>query len=681
MSLVWFGIINLFGQYWYPDALWFQLETYRMTSVFQYPNTYAALLIAVLLASSYYATHAKKRFWRLLHAFMLVPVFISFMLTYSRAALVIIPLAVLATLPFMKVAKQIMYIVYLAAAVVVSFAVLSPIETNAFSIAQKVLRFNEANQQIPPEKLASLWSSEPLTGWALLIGASVLLTLICFAMDRWIDPWLNARLESFSQRRISYLAAPAIMIVLAAAGAAVILSSSMVRDLLPSNLANRLENISFKQHSVLERATFYENGFSIAADHPVLGGGGGAWKALYQKYQTNPYTSNQAHSYFIQTLVETGYLGLLLHGAVFLLAFWLFIRNWIRHPDKRGSQLIYYIFAVSILLHSFIDFDMSYITIAAMVFFCLGSMVGTYDKELALPRFTLKRIPLDRVYPSVLALLMIGTGIFAYRTYASHLQFQKAQTMAAEQQPIEKLFVQLDKAINLSPANSQFKLVKADWMTQVYKQTQNADYITAAEKTLQEAQLHDAYSRQIVEAEYRTQVLTGNRAGAIAVTEKALPNFIWDITIYEMAIKQNAYLGLDEKNAGNSDYENKWNRARELEKEIKARIEQLKDLPKEQLQGRPFDLTTTIRQGLGLVLYHEQKYAEAVEMLKPSIGDKLTPENASEGSAEDAADTRAAVRYYLASLEKLGQKDDELKQKLIDADSNEENLLKELVAQ
>lgn len=679
--LVWFGIINLFGQHWYPDALWFQLGSYRMTSVFQYPNTYAALLIAVLLASTYYVTQAKKRIWKSVHAFMLVPVFISFMLTYSRAALVIIPVSILFTLPFFKVAKQIMYILYLAVTVIISFAVLSPIENKAFSIAQQVLRFNERGTQIPPEKLMSIWSSEPLAGWGLLIGASIVVTAICLIMARWVEPWMERRLASFSESRISYLAAPGIMLVLAVAGAALIFSSSAVRGLLPSNLADRLENISFNQHSVLERGTFYENGFKIASDYPLFGSGGGGWSSLYQKYQTNPYTSNQAHSYFIQTLVETGWVGLLLHAAFFLLVLWLFIRSWIRHPDKRGSQLVYYIFAVSILLHSFIDFDMSYITIAAIVFFSLGSMLGSYDRELDLSGFTLKRIPLNRIYPAALAIFSIGLGIFTYRTYASYVQFEKAQNMAAEQKSIDQLFVQLDKAIALSPANSQFQLVKADWLMQVYSQTKNADYLNQAEKTLQKAQLLDGYSRQIIQAEYNSKLASGNVAGAIAVSEDAIVKFPWDISVYEMGIRQYANLGLTEKNAGNPDFQNKWQRAQKLHQDIGAKMEELKNLPKEQLQGRSFELTTAIRQSIGLILYHTQKYSEALNMLKPSIGDSLTPINDTQAAAGQAADSRTAVRYYLASLQKLGQEDAGLKEKLIQADSNEQNLLKELLEQ
>ncbi|MCM3747654.1 O-antigen ligase family protein [Paenibacillus pasadenensis] len=678
--LVWFGILNLFGQYWYPDALWFQLETYRMTSVFQYPNTYAALLIAILLAAAYYTTHAKKRIWIGIHAFMLVPVFVSFMLTYSRAALVVIPLAVLLTMPFLKVSKQLMYVFHLFITVAISFAVLGTIESKAFSIAQKVLRFNDNGSQIPPEKLMPLFSSEALTGWGVLIGASVVSLLLILALHRWIEPWLETKLERFSKRKISYLAAPVSMIVLTVLGAVLILSSSAVRDLLPTNLSDRLENISFKQHSVLERGTFYENGLKIVADYPLFGTGGGGWQALYQKYQTNPYTSNQTHSYLMQVLVETGWIGLLLHLGFFVLAYWLFVRSWIRHPEKRGNQLIYFIFTVSILLHSLFDFDMSYISIAAIVFFCLGSMVGFYDKELELPKFTLKNQKLKHIYPAVLSLVIIVTGIFAYRFYASYIQFDKARTMAQQQATIDQIFPVLDKAISLSPSNTQYYLVKADWLTQVYKQTQNGDYLAQSNAVLQKAASHDPYDRQLIQEKYKNQLLGNNIPEAIKIVNDGLTKFPWDIRFYEMGIKQYADLGLQEKNSQTGTFQDQWNQAALLYKEILDRKEKLKLLPKEQLQGRPFDITTTGRQALAQIDYYSGRYAEAVEMLKPTLGDALVPQNEMEEVVAAAATSRSAIRYYLASLEKLGQNDPALKEKLVQADPNEEALLKELTA-
>lgn len=327
------------------------------------------------------------------------------------------------------------------------------------------------------------------------------------------------------------------------------------------------------------------------------------------------------------------------------------------------------------------DFDMSYVTIAAIVFFCLGSMIGVYnDKELALPIFTLKRVPLKRVYPIFLVLLTIVVGVVTFRSYSAQIQFDKATALAQQQRPIEEIFPQLDKAISLAPADTQFRLVKADWLSQVYSITKNSDYLDQWKTTLQQAQAHDHYDRQIVQAQYNNRLASGNYAEATAVLEEGINKFPWDITLYELAIKQYSADGLKDKQAHKQDYEISWNRARELYKEIVTKTEQLKNLPKEQLQGRRFDISTAVRQEIGLILYHSAQYQEAAELLKPALGEALTPAGENPEAIEAAAASRAAVRYYLASITKLGQSDPELQQSLIQADTNEAKELQALLA-
>ena len=80
-AIVIFGFLNLFGQHYYPNAIWFTSGQNRLASVFQYSNTYAGYLLALLLTALYYTVHVEKA-WRLLHAMMLVPIWVSLLLTF-----------------------------------------------------------------------------------------------------------------------------------------------------------------------------------------------------------------------------------------------------------------------------------------------------------------------------------------------------------------------------------------------------------------------------------------------------------------------------------------------------------------------------------------------------------------------------------------------------------------------
>ncbi|AJY74608.1 O-antigen ligase family protein [Paenibacillus beijingensis] len=661
--LVIFGLINLFGQIYTPDALWFTMGNYRLTSVFQYPNTYAAVLIAVLLVALYYTAHAVRYPWRFIHAFMLVPVLVSFMLTFSRAAIVIVPVVILILLPFFKLAKQLSYLVYLMLSTLVTFIILNQMESISTTIAQQV----QPVEGVKAAQSISLWSALPLKGWGVLLAASLVTALLSLAVAKWIEPWLERKLQKVSAMKSSAFLAPAALLIIVIVGAAIVLSSSAVRGLLPANIADRLENLNFRQHSVLERETFYRNGLKIAADHPLVGAGGGAWKALYQQYQTNPYTSNQAHSYPIQMLVEVGWLGLLVHAAFFAAVFFFYIRSYFRYPEKRGSHIIFFIFSISILLHSFIDFDMSYISISSLVFFCLGCMIGVYGRELKIEGLQFKRNALRLIFPSALTLLSILMMVVSYRQYASHVQFDKALAYAAEKRPLQELLVPLEKAISFAPANPHYSLVEADWMSQAFAQTGNAAYLDNGKKILDKAKLMSPYERQIILAEYRYYKDTQNYENAIASLEEGISKFPWDIDFYETTIQEYYDAGNREKPSNPDQSAAKWNRATELYNIIVERTEQLKALPPEQLQGRRFDVSPAVRLIIAQIQYANKDFSSAIETLNPAISDNLQEQS-----------NRVIVRYYLAALHATGKNDEDLQTKLIAADIQEKGLLEAL---
>ena len=100
---------------------------------------------------------------------MLVPIWLSLMLTYSRAALVFVPILILIILPFLRIGKQLLYLIYTVLAIVSSFVILSKVTVTADKIAKLL---DPASNQ---GKTLSLWDHLPLTGWSLVLGIAVLL--------------------------------------------------------------------------------------------------------------------------------------------------------------------------------------------------------------------------------------------------------------------------------------------------------------------------------------------------------------------------------------------------------------------------------------------------------------------------------------------------------------------------
>lgn len=663
-AVVIYGLMNLFGQAYFPNAMWEAAElSFRMTSIFQYSNTYAGFLTALFLAGLFLIIHTKQWQWRFVHAFMLVPIWISFMLTYSRAALLVVPVLVLVILPFLRISKQFSYLIYMFLAIVSSFAILSNITIVADKIATTLDFASESGNTF------SIWNEQPLIGWGLLLGTSLIVAAAIVFIHPKLLQWLDKKTAAFKTSKWSFIAVPAIFIVIGTLAAALILSSSGIRSLLPASIADRITNINFQQHSVLERMTFYKDALKVSADYPLIGAGGGAWTVLYEEYQNNPYSSRQAHSYFFQVLVEIGWIGLILLVAFLLTVYYLFIRAYFKNPELRGGHLFFFILSISILTHSIIDFDMSYGYLACIVFLSLGAMIATYHEKLRinslLPLINKKwRI----VYPIVLSVLAIVLLPWVYREYNANLSFRQAMHLAVdEQKALDQILPSIDQAINNSPDHPDFTLKKINWMNQAYQQTGDNTFRQEIKKLMDQLKHFEPYNRFLLLEEYNYYKSENNSEKVLHIVDEGIVKFQWDINFYEAAIMEYYLAGEMDKKTNPELTDSKWNHSLELYQNVLDRIEQLKALPEEQLQGRNFNVTLLIRQAVGLIHYYHGDYQAAISLLNQDIGGALNDPN-----------VRKTVRYYLAALEAIGQNDDNLFTKLIEADEHERIAVEEL---
>jgi O-antigen ligase len=131
---------------------------------------------------------------------------------------------------------------------------------------------------------------------------------------------------------------------------------------------------------VLERFTFYKDALKVVKDYPVLGAGG--WASLYEHYQNNPYVSRQAHNFFLQYLIEVGILGFIIFMGFILFIFYKYIRGYMkRENDDYNNGFFYLIIALSILVHSLLDFNMSYAFMGIMVFLSLAGMAVVMESR------------------------------------------------------------------------------------------------------------------------------------------------------------------------------------------------------------------------------------------------------------------------------------------------------------
>ncbi|WP_199624329.1 O-antigen ligase family protein [Paenibacillus alkalitolerans] len=636
----WFGDASIWGLFnWsevsgyvsniYKDAVMVDANGERLTSVFQYANSYAAFLIATILVTIVLIVSAKSRVVVGVASFMLVPALLSFILTLSRGGLVVFPIVLVLVLPFLKVTRQLLAILHLFIAGVVTLLIL-----NALTVMGLALQ----KQFVP---------GDAFKAWALLIGCSAIVTATGLLIQWFAASWLEKKLQQVDVKRYTNLALPIVGIIVGALGIYLLLGNSGFVKMLPDNIQTRIENINLNQHSVLERGTFYQDAIKLWKDYPVFGAGGGAWQTLYEKYQNNPYTSRQAHNFFLQTLVEVGIVGsfalILLLGVVL----YHFLRSyWIKQEGDRHPYLIFYTVAISILIHSIIDFNMSYVYLGALVFLCLGGMLAA--NELRPFRFQEKfsKSKWVYVYPS---LLLVGSLVFlavSLNNLASNNLYTQARHNAAQGASVDQITGPLDEAIG-KLKHPEYVDLKLQVLNSLYQQTNDEQYVTEAEELLAMMKKREPYFKPFIYRELQLRLLQNKFPDAVALLEQSIPNFPWDMTLYEQLASVHFQYGIHLLQSQNADEaQAQWDTVFSVRVRVLDKAKALEALPEAQLQGRAFGITPGLALPLGQVYFFRGEIPQAEGMLR----------NAVDVNFDDSNDTAAAI-YYLATLRKQSRDD------------------------
>ncbi|GMX60372.1 hypothetical protein Elgi_05550 [Paenibacillus elgii] len=155
----------------------------------------------------------------------------------------------------------------------------------------------------------------------------------------------------------------------------------------------------------------------------------------------------------------------------------------------------------------------------------------------------------------------------------------------------------------------------------------------------------------------------------IEVTLQAIQNYPWDVTVYEQAIGLLTQYGNNAREEKNhTKKEEYWKKAFDILNIVENKTTELKKLPKDQLEGRPFYVTPSIVLNIGQIYYMQGKYSDASAFLKRRIFDEFF----------EPADP-AIARWYLAALRKQNKDDQGLFERLIKKDPQEKNELEQLL--
>lgn len=159
--------------------------------------------------------------------------------------------------------------------------------------------------------------------------------------------------------------------------------------LLPGFVANRIQGL-LANYSVMQRLVYFEDGMKLFKRSPVIGLGLGAFENSLKSVQSYYYETKYLHNHYLQTLLDTGIVGLLLFVGIFVASgasIWRTRRKEGFDPiiSALGGALVF------IAAHggAEVDFSMySYLPIAFVTFgligLCTQDAMPKVDKERAI---------------------------------------------------------------------------------------------------------------------------------------------------------------------------------------------------------------------------------------------------------------------------------------------------------
>ncbi len=641
----------------YRDAVLIDSNGERLTSVFQYANTYAAYLIALLLSFAYALVNTRKRGIIITLGLLLVPTIVSFILTLSRGGIVVFPIILLIILPLLNMIRQVWLILYLALAGAAAFLIINPITTWGINL-QKDYSY-ELN----------------LKAWGLIIGVSLITSLIIYLLQYYVSPHITSKVERITKLRFSNLFIPILLILLGGGLALLLLGNSGFVKMLPDHIQARVENINLQQHSVLERITFYKDANKLISDYPLIGAGGGAWSTLYEQYQNNPYTSRQAHNFFLQYLISVGYIGFVIFLVLLIGLFILFLRNYFKNDDTHKRQYgIFFIITISILTHSMIDFNMSYVYIGALVFLCLGSILAginqnPFDAHAKLTHKTSKKFKI--YYTCFLTILSLILLIFSSSMLIASNYYETAYKNLQQHRPINEIIEPLDRAIKIR-AHPDYLNLKFQLMMQLYSQTKEQVYLEESEKLFNKLKTTEPNNRVAFENGYKLLMTQSKKQDALSHLENGLNMYVWDISVHQRVITLSYDLGyLEYKQSAQVD-NSYWTRAIEVYKMVENKVNDLERLPEEQAQGRKFAVSFEMSNVISHIYLLNKDFEQAEKIALINMNNNL----------EDASQ-RSLNRLYAAALLKQGKPIHKIYEQYLQTNVDEkaafEQLIKELM--
>ncbi|MBD5161518.1 MAG: O-antigen ligase family protein [Oscillibacter sp.] len=283
--------------------------------------------------------------------------------------------------------------------------------------------------------------------------------------------------------------------------------------LLPGFIANRLQGLRANQNAI-QRFVFFEDGLKLFRRSPIFGLGLGAYANGVTSVQSFYYYTKYAHNHYIQTLVETGVVGLILFLGLLIVSAASIWRGR-KHPlaPALGAALAF------MAGHAMVEGIFSYFASLPFLFGVFASISLCCGDALPIPAWAEKKAARNGLALAACALL----GVFGVLLGCN----MAAQSMTASASSLE----QLERAAALDPfEKADHMLTYVAWVTGTEA---DEDALRQADKYAARLEKIDSNTIPIYLAEYYLD--TGRTEKGLEMTERYVAYVSSDSTVWQRA--------------------------------------------------------------------------------------------------------------------------------------------------
>jgi tetratricopeptide (TPR) repeat protein len=445
------ALFSLAGYLGWVDYRDIMLGT-RLAGPMQYANTFAAVIGAFWLYALFvYAKGRLNQTQIMLYCAPLVVYGVTFLLSYSRGAWLVLPIAWFIGLWLLSFREQLRLVGITAISLLFSFVV--------------YLAF-------------TLWNLSNGLLFVLLLACSALVCLCVWRAEVWLPKvvkwdWLN----SGKGKVIGRIAVPASMAVLGLLLLLDLMFHGAVYRTLPTGLQNRIGTINLETSSAVARIGMYQDAFRISVDHP-FGAGGDGWKILYNLYQKLPYYSNEIHNGYLEVLLSIGWMGMLAFFGVLVYLFVLLLRRGDEDLLAERGKTAAFAALSMLFLHAAIDFDFSYGFVWFMV-------VWLFAMHIWIPAITpevrgknKKTVPTKSSPSMTLIAIRLIVSVMAFVGMVISFRFMAAERAVAQiqgQVRVDQAIAVFEQAVSNNSFNLNWRIGLANAYLQHHLATGQAE--------------------------------------------------------------------------------------------------------------------------------------------------------------------------------------------------------------